>query len=154
MKTINYSVCTVFVLLLLSFTACKPVTSNAEKEGVDGAVVEVETPAKPLYDPAKGLHVIAPEMTKMLGDTLGIVMYESIMKPGDSVAWHEHPYHTVYVLEGGTLAVYFEDMKKQIFELPTGLALTQPPAGDAAVNIGETTIRLLTHDIYALDPKE
>jgi quercetin dioxygenase-like cupin family protein len=154
MKTINYSVCTVFVLLLLSFTACKPVTSNAEKEGVDETVKGVDTPAKPVYDPAKGGHVIGSEMTRMLGDTLGIVMYESILKPGDSVAWHEHPYHTVYVLEGGTLAVYFEDMKKHVLELPAGLSLIQPPAGDAAVNIGETTIRLLTHDIYALDPEE
>ena len=93
-----------------------------------------------------------PESIKMLADTFGVVMYESVMEPGDSAVWHEHPYHTVYVLEGGTLAVYFEGMEKQIMELPTGLGFIQPPSGDAAVNIGETTIRILTHDIYDLNP--
>ena len=93
-----------------------------------------------------------PQVVKMLGDTLGVVMYESVMEPGDSAVWHEHPYHTVYVLEGGTLTVYFEDMEPQLFELPQGAALIQPPLGDAAVNTGETTVRLLTHELYSLDP--
>ena len=150
MININYSIGTT-VVLLLAFTACNPTANTEEKTGND-KVSEVEKPHRTVYDPAKGGHVIAPEMTRILGDTLGIVMYESIMNPGDSVAWHEHPYHTFYVLEGGTLAVYFQDMERQVIELPTGFGLIQPPAGDAAVNIGETTIRLLSHDIYALDP--
>jgi len=150
MKTINYFICTLFAMLLLSFTACKQSTTKPKKDGEK----LVEKPAKQVFDPAKGGHEVGSEMTKMLGDTLGIVMYEMIMEPGDSIAWHEHPYHTVYVLDGGKLAVYFEGMGKQVMELPKGFALIQPPLGDAAVNVGETTIRLLTHDIYSLDPEK
>jgi hypothetical protein len=80
--TIRY---TVFVLLLLSFTACKQ--STDETQG-NATLAEVEEAAKPIYDPAKGCHIVGSEMTKMLVDTLGIVMYEFIMKPGDSVGWH------------------------------------------------------------------
>ncbi|WP_420460378.1 cupin domain-containing protein [Neolewinella sp.] len=104
------------------------------------------------YDRNKGLDRIHPKAVQLLGDTFGIVMYESVLQPGDSVVWHEHPYHTVYVLEGGSLTVYFEDMEPQPFELPKGAALIQPPLGDMAVNTGETSVRLLTHDLYSLNP--
>lgn len=143
-----------FALLLLSFTACKPGTAKAEKNDVNQTVTEVETPARQIHDPAKGGHLISKEVTRIVGETMGILIYELIMKQGDSVPLHEHPYHTFYVLEGGTLAIYFVDMEKQILELPAGFGMIQPPSGDAAVNIGETTVLLLSHDIYALDPGE
>lgn len=148
----NYYIYTVFALLLLSFTACKQDASKTEN--ASKTIVEVETPTKSTYDPAKGAHIIAPEMTKMLSDTLGIVMYELIMEPGDSLAWHQHPNHTFYVLEGGTLAVTFDGMERQVLELPSGFGAYGPPSGDVAVNIGKSTIKILAHDIYSLNSNE
>lgn len=100
------------------------------------------------YDPAMDLTLTGGDSIEMLGDTLGIKMYTSTIAPGDSVALHSHPDHTVYILEGGTLAVYFDGTNKKIMELPDGAGFISPPLSDAAVNVGETTIKLLTHDIY------
>jgi len=125
---------------------------SAETESnADSATATVESEDQtdmPAYDPAMDLALTGGDSIEMLGDTLGIKMYIGSMAPGDSVAWHYHPDHTIYVLEGGTLAVYFEGAEKQIMELPDGIGLISPPLSDAAVNIGNTTIKLLTHDIY------
>ncbi len=102
----------------------------------------------PVYDPAMDLSAMGGDAIDLLGDTLGIKMYIGTMQPGDSVSWHFHPDHTVYVIEGGTLDVYFEGMEKQTMELPSGVGFISPPLSDAAVNTGNTTIKLLTHDIY------
>lgn len=151
MKLIYYFKCCALILLMLPFTNCKdqaqPVASTDEEP------IANERPAKLVYDPSRGMHSVGEDMTKMLGDTLGITMYEFTMKPGDSVVWHEHPFHTIYVLNGGTLGVYFEDMEQQVMALPTGTSIISGPSGDSAVNIGDTTVRLLAHDIYTLTPE-
>lgn len=146
MKTLITSILLLATLCLLGRN------QSAEKENSADAVssnVENKGHADmPAYDPAMDLALTGGNSIEMLGDTLGIKMYIGAMVPGDSVAWHYHPDHTIYVLEGGTLAVYFEGAEKQIMELPDGIGLISPPLSDAAVNIGNTTIKLLTHDIY------
>jgi uncharacterized RmlC-like cupin family protein len=103
----------------------------------------------PAYDPAMDMTLMAADAVEMLGDTLGIKMYIATMAPGDSVGWHVHPDYTIYVIEGGTMAVYRNGSdERQILEVPTGVGFVAPSASDAAVNVGNTTIRLLTHDIY------
>lgn len=114
-------------------------TSTAESE---------EQTDMPAYDPAMDLALTGGDSIEVLADTLGIKMYIGSMAPGDSVAWHSHPDHTIYVLKGGTLAVYFKGAEKQIMELPDGIGFISPSMSDAAVNIGNTTIKLLTHDVY------
>ena len=125
---------------------------SAETENnADSATTTVESEEQtdmPAYDPAMDLTLLEGNDIEMLGDTLGIKMYIATMQPGDSVAWHTHPVHSVYVIEGGTLAVYFEGAEKQIMELRDGIGFISPPLSDAAVNTGNTTIKLLTHDIY------
>ncbi|MCP9236305.1 hypothetical protein [Lewinella sp. JB7] len=152
MRTPNFLVALSTGLLVATLISCDQQTPPPE-EIDDPVAVEADPVEEPTYDPSEGLHRLAPEMLTMIQDTLGIVMYEAVMEPGDSVGWHEHPVHTVYVLQGGTLAVYFEGMERQVLELPTGLALIQPALGDAAVNIGDTPVRLLTHDLYSLAPE-
>ena len=77
------------------------------------------------------------------------------MEPGDSLAWHLHPNHTFYVLEGGTLAVTVDSMEeKKVLELSAGFGSYGPPSADVAVNIGESTIKVFLHDIYSLNPSE
>ena len=150
MKDLLFLRCGAVMVLLSVLLACESSSAQGETAGAPAAAPS--EPAASRYDPAQGAHALMPKKVKLLGDTFGIVMYESVMEPGDSAIWHEHPYHTVYVLEGGSLTVYFEDGEPQPFELPQGAALIQPPLGDAAVNTGETTVRLLTHDLYSLNP--
>lgn len=135
-----------FLLVAIWLSSC---SQSSETTDNRNSTIESEDQADlTAYDSSKDLSVTGGESIEILGDTLGIKMYIATMEPGDSVAWHFHPDHTVYVMEGGTLAVYFEEMDKQVMELPTGVGFISPPLSDAAVNIGNTTIKMLTHDIY------
>ena len=102
------------------------------------------------YDRNQGAHIVAPELTKILQDKHGIVMYELTMEPGDTLPWHEHPPHTFYILEEGTLEVIFEDSTVTSF-FPKGKTNFGSPFGDMAINTGETTIKILMHEFYSLD---
>lgn len=136
---------------ILWIMGCDQQSNTADKDDMSNeadAVNSSQESPMPDYDPSMDLMITGGEAIEILGDTLGIKMYVSTMQPGDSVAWHTHPDHSVYVIKGGTLAVYFEGMEKQIMELPDGVGLINPPLTDAAVNTGNTTIKLLTHDIY------
>ncbi len=75
-------------------------------------------------------------------------MYEFTLKPGDSAALHTHPDHSIYVLQGGKLAVTFQGSGRQIMDLKTGTGFISGPLSDAGKNIGTTTVRLLVTDIY------
>jgi len=100
-----------------------------------------------VYDAATDGMMVAPELTRKIGDTLGIKMYEVTSKPGDSIPLHSHPDHAFYVIEGGKAAIYFGS-DRQEWELKPGMGFVNGPVKDAAKNIGKTTIKFLVVDIY------
>ncbi len=102
----------------------------------------------PDYYPAMEPLTVGSAFAKKLSDTLNTRMYEFTLKPGDSAALHTHPDHTVYVLQGGKLAVTFQGMGRQIMDLKTGDGFISGPVTDAGKNIGNSTIKLLVTDIY------
>ena len=61
---------------------------------------------------------------------------------------HVHPDHTVYVLQGGTLAVTFNKVDRRMLELKPGDGFVSGSLSDAGKNIGTTTVKLLVTDIY------
>ena len=140
--------------LLLSFTfwlsGCYQSEISQNSTDTDQSLAESNDMIDmPVYDPAMDMTLMAADAVEMLGDTLGIKMYIATMAPGDSVGWHVHPDYTIYIIDGGTMAVYRNGSdERQIIELPAGAGFVAPSASDAAVNIGNTTIRMLTHDIY------
>ena len=75
-------------------------------------------------------------------------MFMVTIKPGDTATLHSHPDHTVYVIEGGELAVTFQGQQRQIMKMQKGMGLVGGPLSDAAKNIGKTTIKLLMTHIY------
>jgi quercetin dioxygenase-like cupin family protein len=99
------------------------------------------------YDAGKDGMLVAPGITRKLGDTLGIKMYEVTAKPGDSIPLHTHPDHTFYVIQGGKAAIYLGN-DRQEWELKPGMGFVNGPVSDAAKNIGKTTIKFLVVDIY------
>lgn len=136
-----------FLLIALWLFGCNntsEITDNSQS-----ALESADQATMPAYDPAMDMTLMAADAVEMLGDTLGIKMYIATMAPGDSVGWHVHPDYTIYILDGGTMAVYRNGSdERQIIELPAGVGFVAPSASDAAVNVGNTTIRMLTHDIY------
>lgn len=126
---------------------------NGNEESVTDEV-EIKSDVKapiaiaPEFDPM----IVGKEYSKVFGDSLGIQMYELTLKPGDSMGLHKHLDHSAYVLEGGKLLVYFDGTNPVEMDLPKGFGFISGPVTDAAVNIGDTVITLLMHEV--LRPRE
>jgi len=141
-----------FVLISVLFLiSCNQSTTSSEKNDKDttSVVTNSDTSSTPAYDPAMEPLMVGAKFSKKLGDTLNIKMYEFTVKPGESWALHNHPDHTVYVLQGGKMALFIQAKGNQdTLTFPTGMALISGPLSDSGKNIGNTTIKLLVQDIY------
>lgn len=137
-------------MLILSGCNDNATTTKAnDKDTTAVAVTNRDTSTLPAYDPAMDPLIVGAKMSKKLGDTLGVKMYEFTAKPGESWSLHTHPDHTVYVLQGGKMALYMREAGKQdTLNFPTGMALISAPLSDSGRNIGNTTIKMLVTDIY------
>ena len=132
---------TPLLLLIVTGTICGFQKTHAQKQSQD-------TSSMLQYDPAMDPLTVGAKFSKKLADTLGIKMYEFTLNPGDSAELHAHPDHTVYVLQGGTLAVTFNKVDRRILELKPGDGFVSGSLSDAGKNIGTTTVKLLVTDIY------
>ena len=150
MQQIKNSTCFFVSISVLFLISCNESPTTTEKNDIDttSVVSNSDTSTMPAYDPAMEPLTVGAAYAKKLGDTLNIKMYEFTLKPGDSAALHSHPDHTVYVLQGGKLAVTFQGTGRQILDLKTGVGFISPRLSDAGKNIGNTTIKLLVQDIY------
>ena len=113
----------------------------------------IELPAKPAYDSTTDVFNVGGPSIQKLADTLGIKMFIATWKPGDTAILHSHPDHTVYVIEGGELAVSFQGGPRQIMKLKIVTGFFAGPLSDAAKNTGKTTVKLLMTHIYRPRPK-
>lgn len=134
------------------FLRCKDKAATSESNGKDTASVSTatrDTATMPAYDPAMDPVIIGGPMLKKMGDSLGVKMYEFTVKPGEAWGLHTHPDHTVYVLQGGKIALYMREAGRQdTLTFPTGMALISGPLTDSGRNIGNTTIKMLVQDIH------
>ena len=151
MKQIKHSIYSFVFISILLLIACNNNATTSETNNADtiAAVSSTDTSSMPVYDPAMEPLTVGAKFSKKLGDTLGIKMYEFTVKPGDSWALHTHPDHTVYVLQGGKMALFIQAKGKQdTLTFPTGMGLISGSLSDSGKNIGNTTIKLLVQDIY------
>ncbi len=101
----------------------------------------------PVYDPALDPLTVGAAFSKKWGDTLGIKMFETTLKPGDSLALHSHPDHAIYVFQGGKMAFNFGGVA-DTGSVPSDTAWIFPAIADAVKNIGNTTIKWIEVDVY------
>jgi quercetin dioxygenase-like cupin family protein len=150
MNQTKMDVCLVVLLCFLFMIRCNESSKAPEGKLSDSTPVgsSSDTSDMPAYDAAMDAYNTGGDAVEKLGDSLGIKMYITTLKPGDSAILHTHPDHSVYVLEGGKMAVTFKDIGRQEMEFRKGQAFIGGPLSDAAKNIGNTTIKLLIHDIY------
>lgn len=124
-------------------------TDANESDTTSMADSNTETASMPPYDAAMDPLTTGGQMIKKMSDTLGVKMYEFTVKPGQSWGVHTHPDHTVYVLQGGKMALYMKEAGRQdTLTFPTGMSLVSGPLTDSGKNIGKTTIKMLVTDIY------
>ncbi len=138
------------------FTACNNPETGTEKTNVETKTTDTtkDNSSMPDYDAALDPWNVEAPFAKKFGDTLGIKMYEVTLKPGDSVSLHRHPDHTLYVVQGGKIAITTEGGGRQVLDLPTGAGLVNATTTHSGKNIGNTTVRLLVTDIHRPRVKE
>ena len=151
MKQIQTSIYFLVVISTLFLLSCNQPATTSEKTNEDTTAIAAssDSSSMPAYDPAMDPLTVGAQMSKKLGDTLGVKMYEFTVKPGESWGLHTHPDHTVYMLQGGKMALYMREAGRQdTLTFPTGMALVSAPLTDSGRNIGNTTIKMLVTDIY------
>jgi hypothetical protein len=151
MHQIKTSVCFPLLVSVLFLISCSETATTSEKMDNDTTqvVASGDTTSMPEYDPAMDSYNVGGDAMKKLGDTLGVKMYEFTAKPGDTWALHAHPDHTVYVLQGGKIALFIQATGRQdTLTFPTGMGLISGPLSDSGKNVSNTTIKFLVADIY------
>jgi quercetin dioxygenase-like cupin family protein len=87
---------------------------------------------------------VAPNLYKILGDSLGIRILEATYKPGDSSAMHTQPDNAVYVVQGGSITSIGKDGTKTVSEVKTGsTAIRAASESHITKNTGNTTIKTI-----------
>ena len=137
------------VIFITLITSCNQPGSAGKISTTDSAstVEYKDTPAMPAYDPAMDPIKVEAAFAKVLGDTLNIKMYEVTLKPGDTSLAHTHPDYSLYVLQGGKIAISANGGRQEM-ELKAGMGIIFGSVTHSAKNIGNTTIKLLVNDIY------
>lgn len=152
MKQIKISACFFVAISVLIHISCNDTATTSQVNDTDTTIVgstNKDTSTVPSYDQEMDPLTVGAQMSKKLGDTLGVKMYEFTVKPGQSWGLHTHPDHTVYMLQGGKMALYMREAGRQdTLTFPTGMALVSGPLTDSGRNIGNTTIKMLVTDIY------
>ena len=93
-------------------------------------------------DPVKA----ASNVYKLLKDTMGMRMLLVTFKPGEETAWHSHPDHMVYVVDGGKIEITDKGSQPQTMELKAGDAIALPAVTHKAKNVGGTTLKLVVYE--------
>lgn len=89
----------------------------------------------------------APNLYKVLKDSMGIRIVEATYKPGDSSAMHSHPDYAVYTVQGGTVSMYGKDGAKMENELKTGSIRIRPGEAHSVKNTGKTTLKVILFEV-------
>ena len=101
----------------------------------------------------------APNLYKVLKDSMGIRILDVVYKPGDSSAMHSHPDYALYVIDGAKMEFTLKDGTKQVRELKSGTANILPGDEHSVKNIGKTTAKVILVEVSrpnkagTLDPK-
>ena len=134
---------------ILFLIGCDESSTNSTKTDKDTTTaVKNDDNAMPAYDAAKDPLTVEAAFANKLADTLNVKMYEITLKPGDTVALHNHPDHSMYVIQGGKLSIGVEGAEPKIFDMKPGMGMMTGPENHTGKNVGNTIVKLLLHDIY------
>jgi quercetin dioxygenase-like cupin family protein len=140
-----------FILVLgisLALTACNQNDKKEEPAATDTTgSMKTETMQPAAKDDVTDAVKAAPDLYKVISDTMGIRVLEATYKPGDSSALHSHPDYALYVIEGGIATFYGKDGTKTVNEMKTGMENIRPNEFHAVKNTGKTTVKVLLVEV-------
>ncbi len=139
----------------LAFIACNQNGKKEEESKATDTTTTAKTePVQPAatQEAAMDAAKVAPNLYKVVGDSLGLRILEATYKPGDSSAMHSHPDNAVYVAEGGTAEFISKDGSKQTQVLKKGMIMVRPSESHSVKNTGKTTLKVILVEVNR--PKE
>jgi oxalate decarboxylase/phosphoglucose isomerase-like protein (cupin superfamily) len=90
---------------------------------------------------------VAPNLYKVIADSLGLRVVEATYKPGDSSALHSHPDYVVYAADGGTATFYDKDGAKMVAPMKSGMMLVKAAELHSVKNTGKTTLKVILVEV-------
>jgi len=132
--------------ILSTLLAC----NNADKKEVSAEATDTtktETVEPVAQETVPDAIKAAPDLYKVLNDTMGIRILEAIYKPGDSSALHSHLDYATYTVAGGTATFYGKDGTKMENEMKTGMTRIRPGEIHAVKNTGKTTLKVILVEV-------
>lgn len=146
MKKIDKSRLILTVALLLILVACKgPDKKEASSETTDTTKTATAEPAT--QDAVMDAVKAAPDLYKVLNDTIGIRIVEVMYKPGDSSVLHSHPDYAVYAVGESTATFYGKDGSKMENTMKAGTTMVRPGEVHSVKNTGKTTIKVILVEV-------
>lgn len=135
------------LFFLLTLVACNQADKKEESsEATDSTKTETVQPVE--QDAVMDAIKAAPDLYKVLSDSMGIRIVEATYKPGDSSALHSHPDYAIYATAGGTAAFYGKDGTKMVEdEMKTGTINIRPGEIHSVKNTGRTTIKVILVEV-------
>ncbi|MEP6615601.1 MAG: cupin domain-containing protein, partial [Ginsengibacter sp.] len=115
----------------------------------NAVLFEVNRPDKSAAppDPAMDATKVAPNLYKLIKDTMNIRILMATYKPGTSSAMHAHPDNAIYVVETGKGEFTMKDGTKRTNELTKGLTAIRPAEMHSVKNVGSTTMKVLLVEV-------
>jgi len=111
-------------------------------------LVEVNRPNKAgTMDAAMDPVKVAPNLYKMIKDTMNLRILIATYAPGASSALHAHPDNAIYIIEGGNSEFTDKDGKKQPMEMKTGMAAVMPAGIHGVKNIGKAPTKVFILEV-------
>ena len=113
-------------------------------------LIEVNRPsnAAAATDSAMDPLKVAPNMHKLVKDTMGIRAILFTAKPGQSTGKHSHPDHAIYAIQGGKAEFTAADGTKMVRDLPSGTVMINSATTHSFKNVGNTTIKALVVEVH------
>ena len=142
----------VAISIFLAFVACN---SNEKKEEPSKINMDTTTKSADKTDNSKqnmDAVSVAPNLYKVVADTMGIRMVEVNYKPGDSSAMHWHPDYAVYAIEGGTATFYAKDGSKMVNKMKQGMMMVRPGEWHSVKNNGKANVHVMLVEVNRSGP--
>jgi len=133
----------------LSLIACNNNDKKAEgTEATDNAgTPPAENTTTAAAEEKIDAAIAAPNLYKVVTDTLGIRVLEATYKPGDSSVMHSHPVNAMYVIQGGMGEFSLKDGTKMSLELKTGMSAVRGYDLHSVKNTGKTALKVLLVEV-------
>jgi len=136
------------ILMSASLIACNGKDKSEETTAsTESSAASTETAAPTTSTNDMDAVKVAPNIYKVLADTMGIRVLEVNVAPGDSSAMHSHPDNAVYVIDGGTMTFTAKDGSKAMIEMKSGTSSIRPAETHSSKNTGKTTIKAILVEV-------